>query len=56
MGFYGCVGDDAEECSREDVCVTYIVWKKINPIKKIDIILTLLLKDLLIWYKATIFI
>ena len=26
----GCVGDDAEECSREDICVTYIVWKKIN--------------------------
>ncbi len=25
-----CVGEDASECEREESCVTYIVWQKMN--------------------------
>lgn len=45
----GCVGDEAEECEREDLCVTYIVWKKINDAIN-GVVDNITLQDLVDWY------
>lgn len=45
----GCVGDEAEECEREDFCVTYIVWKKINDAIN-GVVDNITLQDLVDWY------
>lgn len=44
-----CVEDEAAECQREDFCVTYIVWKKINDAIN-GVVDNITLQDLVDWY------
>lgn len=44
-----CVEDENVECDREDSCVTYIVWKKINDAIN-DVVDNITLQDLVEWY------
>ncbi len=43
-----CVEDDAVSCSKEDGCVTYIVWKRISEAIN-DVVDNITLADLVEW-------